>query len=95
MRRVSLFLSLAAAATVASTASAQVRSVARADAAVEAPRGATLGDPNRRICKDLHATGSRLAKAKVCKTAREWADQQVTHQENAERLQRTRTPDVE
>ena len=45
------------------------------------------GDPNRRVCKSVTVTGSRLGKTKVCKTAREWADQTVQTRQNLERSQ--------
>ena len=90
-----LFLSLAAALVAASAASAQtVSSVTRADPAAEpAPRSAKMGDPDRRDCKTLTPTGSRLGRAKICKTAREWAEQEYEHRKDLERLQTPRTPD--
>ena len=72
-------------------ASAQpVRALERA----ETPVDASTGDPNRRICKASTATGTRLAKAKICKTAREWAEKQYEHKQQLERVQtRPNLPD--
>lgn len=46
------------------------------------------GDPNRRICREKTITGSRLAKSKVCRTAREWADLNAANFAAAKHLQR-------
>ena len=82
---------LAVAAALGSPAAAQpVRGVAaaNADESISAPKGVKTGDPNRRVCKVLGATGSRLAKGRICKTAREWAETQVQHQEDVNRMQK-------
>ena len=92
MSRCVMILALAVGFSAAPLAvSAQsVRAVERA----EAPSKALTGDPNRRICKNLTATGSRLAQAKICKTAREWAEQQHEHKDQLERFQnRPNRPD--
>lgn len=39
--------------------------------------GATAGDPDRRICVREAITGSRLQR-RVCRTAREWVEQEGT-----------------
>ena len=90
-----LVLGFAAALMASTAASAQVvSSVARSAAAESAPKDAKMGDPDRTICKSLKATGSRLAKAKVCKTARQWAEQEYEHRKELEKLQVPRTPDA-
>jgi len=96
MSRACLIGGVAAALALASSAAAQpVSGVTRAPAAAEsAPKGVTVGDPDRQVCKTLKSTGSRLAKAKVCKTAREWAEQQHEHQKELDKLQVPRTPDA-
>jgi hypothetical protein len=38
----------------------------------EAGSGSLKGDPDRVICREKTITGSRLAKSKACRTAREW-----------------------
>ena len=89
-----VFLSVAAAFALSTTAgTAQpVSSVQRSDPTKA--KSAVTGDPNRRICKTLAATGSRLSRAKVCKTAREWAEQQHDHKQELDRIQRPITVDV-
>ena len=97
MPRGLLLLSLSAALAVSTAASAQTASAAKQpDAAAAAPAGkaVTHGKPNRKVCKTVESTGSRLNRAKICKTAREWAEQQVETKENLERMQRSRGPDV-
>ena len=44
-------------------------------------------DPERRVCKPIVATGSRLGKSKVCKTAREWEAQTASDRQALNRLQ--------
>ena len=39
----------------------------------ERPRGPAY-DPNRMICKNTDAPGSRIQRRKVCHTAAEWAE---------------------
>ena len=90
MLRHSLILPLALALSVATTAAAQDRS-AQTDAGVE--RSVKTGDPDRRVCKATATTGTRLSRAKVCKTAREWADEQARTQEELQRSQVSRGQD--
>lgn len=52
-------------------------------------RSATTGDPNRRICRKTTATGSRIATARVCKTAREWEAQRLAAKDELDRHQRS------
>ena len=91
MPRLPLFLSAALALSVATAAAAQTPSVAPAD--VTSTRSVKTGDPDRRVCKALTTTGSRLSRTKICKTAREWAEEQMRTQEDLQRNQSTRTPD--
>jgi hypothetical protein len=91
-----LLISLSAALAVSAAASAEPTTVIERPAAANAAPASlavTHGDPNRRVCKTLTATGSRLNKATVCKTAREWAEQQYEHQQRLDRMQRPRKPD--
>jgi hypothetical protein len=88
----SLFaLTLAGVVAAASLAAAQpVRTIAQTDES--APSDAMLkGDPNRRVCKAVVATGSRLGKAKVCKTAAEWQAQRAEDRKALERIQGQRS----
>jgi hypothetical protein len=90
-----VFLPVAAAfALSAAAASAQpVSSVQSSDPT--AAKTAITGDPNRRVCRSLAATGSRLSRAKICKTAREWAEQQYEGKKELERIQtRPNLPDA-
>ena len=54
--------------------------------AADAPKAKGL-DPNRRVCKGIAATGSRLDKVKVCKTAREWDEQKRVDRAELNRMQ--------
>jgi hypothetical protein len=45
-------------------------------------------DPNRRVCKGIIATGSRLGKSKICKTAREWELQRQEQRQSLNRMQK-------
>ena len=88
-----LLLSLVLALGIGSAASAQtVRYVERA--ATGDPRSHLIGDPNRMVCKTVVPTGTRLAKAKACMTAREWAEKTYENQKQLERIQtRPNRPD--
>ena len=85
-----LILSLAFAASAAAATAQPVRGAvaASSDEAISAPQGVKTGDPDRRVCKLMKATGSRLARAKVCMTAREWAETQTQQQSDLDRRQR-------
>ena len=88
-RMTSAFVLAAAVVAVPLAASAQpVSTVSRTDK-TEAPVAASTGDPNRRICTSVTTTGSGLAKSRVCKTAREWSEQQHETKKGLERLQNT------
>jgi hypothetical protein len=52
---------------------------------------AIRGDPERRICKQVTATGSRLKGGRVCKKAREWADEKLIDRKALERIQTQRS----
>ena len=56
-------------------------------AAVEA-RQSTTGDPERLICRLEGASGSRIGRAKVCKSAREWEAQRLGARDELDRHQR-------
>lgn len=47
-------------------------------------------DPNRAICRTTEATGSRLQKKRICRTASEWAEQQAIDRQSIERSQAMR-----
>lgn len=72
-------LGLGALAMVAATAS-----VAR-DRKAEA-----VTDPDKVICKSEQNTGSRLARTKRCMSARDWAAEKATNQQDIERIQANR-----
>ena len=87
---------LAGALCAASVASAQVSTAADAKPAPKttapaATAAVATGDPNRRVCKAVTTTGTRLGKAKICRTAREWAEQTDQDRRSLERMQGTRT----
>ncbi|MDP8916496.1 MAG: hypothetical protein M3M95_04705 [Pseudomonadota bacterium] len=48
----------------------------------------TKGDPDRMICKEITATGSRLGKKKTCRTARDWAAVNAANQAAVKELGR-------
>ena len=55
---------------------------------VNTERQATTGDPNRRVCRKSSSIGSRIASAKVCKSAREWENQRQASKSELDRTQR-------
>ena len=92
------YLAAACALSLASAAVAQPSPEANAAAsAASKPAAASAasnkGDPNRRICRAVVSTGSRLGKAKICKTAREWEEQSAEDRRALEKMQISRTPD--
>ena len=90
MTRAAILVAVAIVAAPAAVSAQAVRSVERA----EPTAAAGIGDPNRKICKALGPTGTRLAKARICKTAREWSEQQYEHKHQLERIQtRPNRPD--
>jgi hypothetical protein len=50
---------------------------------------AEVGDPDRRICKKITYTGSRLGGEKVCKSARQWSEIRQESRDATERRQRS------
>jgi hypothetical protein len=88
---------LAGALCAASVASAQVSTTAAQTPATKAAADPAVaaalakGDGDKRICKAVTATGTRLGKAKICRTAREWAAQTEQDRRSLERMQGTRT----
>lgn len=90
MSRSMMILALAAGLSAAPLA-ASAQAVIAKDEPVAA---ATTGDPNRKICKTGTTTGTRLARARICKTAREWAEKQHEHKRQLEQFQnRPNLPD--
>ena len=92
MTRSVLLLSLAAALSLSSAASAQQQAQEQAPTALAASEAsgaktAATGDPNRRICKTVKVTGTRLGKAKVCRSAMEWSEQTAQNRQGLERAQ--------
>ena len=86
-----------AAAFAAAPFAAAAQETAAPAAQEAAPKAAEAGesaaarkdlDPNRRVCKGVVPTGSRLHKGKICKTAREWALQAETDRANLARMQK-------
>lgn len=88
MRGVLLF-SFAAALSLSGAASAQSQEQAAATVASDAATAKTAitGDPNRRVCKAVKITGTRLGKGKVCRTAAEWAEQTTQTRQDLEKAQ--------
>ncbi|MCA8894659.1 MAG: hypothetical protein KDA48_05330 [Amphiplicatus sp.] len=59
------------------------------DAAVEQDTDESAkSDDDRIICRSIMVTGSRIAKERVCGTAKEWADHKKRSREELERTQR-------
>lgn len=62
-----------------------------ATASVARDRKAELNaDPDKIICKSEQNTGSRLAQTKRCMSARDWAAEKATNQQDIERIQANR-----
>ncbi|MEL6860997.1 MAG: hypothetical protein AAGL11_04100 [Pseudomonadota bacterium] len=51
-------------------ADAEPSEVQTAEVAVEEEKPAL--DPNRKVCKTIEVTGSRIAKKRICRTAAQW-----------------------
>src|SRR3546814_20567864 len=58
---------------VASIISLSLVPATAAMAATKKDQSADMGDPNRVICETITKTGRRLAKARACPTAADWA----------------------
>ena len=80
------FVAVAAALSLSSVASAEPRQNADAAGGSEAK-----GDPDRRVCKSVATTGTRLGKTRVCMTAREWDAKTAEDRRSLERMQGSRT----
>jgi hypothetical protein len=78
-------LSLAAAAALPATARPAQPAAATA---AQGDQAQTKGDPNRRVCKQMVPTGTRLAKGRVCKKAREWQQQRDDDKGTLNRMQK-------
>jgi hypothetical protein len=84
----------AAAAAAAAPISVAGQTPAPTETAVQATRAAPAQpqakglDPDRRVCKGTTPTGSRLAKTKICKTAREWELQKQEDRQAINRMQK-------
>ncbi len=52
------------------------------------PPAAKVKDPNRKICEEFKASGSRLAARRVCMTAADWAAQRQDNRNDVERAQK-------
>ena len=96
MTRSVLLLSLAAALSFTSAASAQQQAQAQEQEQAQTAlttseasgaKTALTGDPNRRICKTIKVTGTRLGKSKVCRSAVEWSEQTAQNRQGLERAQ--------
>ena len=48
-----------------------------------------MAELDRIVCERQEQIGTRLGGRKVCKTVREWQEQQRFHREDVERVQRT------
>ena len=66
--------------------------VCSASASAEPARSdkADMGDQSRVICRTQQDTGSRLNKARVCRTAAEWAEMKRSERQAIERVQADR-----
>ncbi len=53
-----------------------------------AGQSAEVGDPDRKICKKITITGTRLGAEKICKSARQWAELQRESREAVQRRQK-------
>jgi len=51
--------------------------------------GAKVKDPNRKICEEFKATGSRVGGRRVCMTAAEWAAQRQDNRDDVEKAQKS------
>lgn len=58
-----------------------------ASAAAAAEHNRRVADPNKKICKTLVETGSRLNRTRVCHSAAEWEDLRGQATRNIEKIQ--------
>lgn len=54
----------------------------------QAPPSSPTADPNEKVCENLTAIGSRLAKKRVCATRAEWEERRRLDREAVESAQK-------
>ena len=55
--------------------------------ATAAEHNKRVADPNKKICRTIADTGSRLKRSRACHTAREWEDLRRQTELNIEKIQ--------
>jgi hypothetical protein len=66
---------------------AAAASVCAVSAATAAEHNKRVSDPNRKICRTIAETGSRLNRSRACHTAAEWEDLRRQTELNIEKIQ--------
>ena len=66
-----------------------------AEAPSETTGKAAKADPNQRICRTFHDTGSRLGGYRACHTAAEWAEMRRQTVQNIDHIQNSRAGDAQ
>lgn len=51
--------------------------------------GASIGDPNEKICENITMTGSRLTSKRFCGTRAQWEDKKLQDRQEVEKIQRS------
>ena len=82
-----LALGLAAGAPLSASAQQPANAEPPASKGSE-PASQFKGDMNRRVCKTIVPTGTRLAKGRVCKKAREWLLESEESKRTINRMQK-------
>lgn len=77
--RMPLLLGIAASLAVVSTT---------APVSAQAPPSSPTADPNEKVCENMTAIGSRLAKKRVCATRAEWEERRRLDREAVESAQK-------
>lgn len=77
--RMPLLLGIAASLAVLSTP---------APISAQAPPSSPTADPNEKVCENIAAIGSRLAKKRVCATRAEWEERRRLDREAVEQAQK-------
>lgn len=54
----------------------------------QAPPSSPTADPNEKVCENIAAIGSRLAKKRVCATRAEWEERRRLDREAVEQAQK-------
>ena len=54
----------------------------------QAPPSSPTADPNEKVCENIAAIGSRLAKKRVCATRAEWEERRRLDREAVDQAQR-------